>query len=78
MTKTKESAQNMENAKLLFKNQKAFLKREILEQRANGNYVIESCLAIDNSKLFNLFIAACIIGNTIVLALDKFPNDVRS
>jgi hypothetical protein len=57
--------------------QKAFLKREIQEQRIQGNYILEASYKIEQSKLFNFFISVCIIGNTILLALDKFPKDVK-
>jgi len=50
----------------------------ILEQRAEGSYFLESCLQIEQSKSFNFFIAACIIGNTVVLSLDEFPQNTRS
>ena len=77
-TQTQQTAIMKAKTKRTFGMQKAFLKREILEQRIQGNFVLEASYKIEQSKVFNFFISACIIGNTVLLAFDQFPQNVQS
>ena len=50
---------------------------DINERRAENNIIYQKCLDISTSKYFNGFISLVIIANTVVLGLDKYPNDPK-
>ena len=47
---------------------------EKLVKRAKSNPVYQVCFMICNNPFFETFIASCIIANTVILALDKYPE----
>lgn len=47
----------------------------VLEMRARKFFLFRVCLKIVTHKTFNIFIVICIIGNAVVLALDRYPNN---
>ena len=54
------------------------LEQDIVESRAQDNCLYQRCLRVQQSKAFTIFIAAAIIGNTIVLAFDRYPIDTQT
>lgn len=59
------------------KTEKKFFKNELLE-RAKDNSLFLTCYELMNHKYFTPFISVCILGNTLVLALNKFPSTGRT
>jgi len=57
----------------ILEEQNEILERDILELRAQKNYIYETCLRIDQSNTFSIFISLCIVGNTLILAMDTSP-----
>ena len=54
------------------------LEQDIVESRAKNNCLYHRCLRIQQSNSFTVFIALCIIGNTIVLGFDRYPIDTQT
>ena len=53
------------------------LDKDISEKRAENNKLYKRALTISESPIFESFIAACIVVNTIMLCLDSYPSDPR-
>ena len=48
---------------------------DINELRAKKSIIYLKCLSISTSSIFNYFISAAIVLNTVVLSLDEYPSN---
>jgi hypothetical protein len=54
------------------------IEQELLMMRANKNKCFKPFLYIAQSRIFGWIINVCIIANTVILSLDKYPIDPLS
>jgi hypothetical protein len=60
---------------MLEKKQKKDQKRADMLKRVEKNKLYEHCLYIVKHQLFSIIMAGVIIANTVVQALDKYPEN---
>ena len=48
---------------------------DINEQRAQKSIIYQKCLMVSTSASFNFIISTAIVLNTVVLAMDRYPNE---
>jgi hypothetical protein len=51
------------------------IQRDRLIKRKNSNFLFRFCFIIISHNLFNTFMMIVILGNTAVLAMDKYKID---
>lgn len=60
--------------KMLDKKSEKKIKQDKLLNRAKDNKFFKACLAIVKNRIYSIIMASVIIGNTVVQALDKYPE----
>ena len=61
----------------IIKSTNKILDIDICDKRAENNFIYSFCLEVTRIPSFSLLFSICIVLNTIVLAFDRYPADIR-